>query len=270
MNRFNCIKYPKYLDKATVMLNVPESGYARVNHDNCPAGVDRKKRLWVCRAGDVIHAYCHHCNGVYHQGPKQEKQARKDKVRRISKVVFDSYVTSSAVAEYLGNYLDSDTVDTFFNQGAEHNEYACELIDADHNSYGYHTRDVVTKKIKTYFTESGAQSGHWIRNFCRKSDMIVIVEDIISAHAVAKKFDSLALLGTQVDAYMINHLKSMKIVVLWLDNDATAEVAKAKILKQLAYYAPDVKVLTIDKPYSDPKFYTPEQINYAINKVLGK
>ena len=46
----------------------PDSGTVRVNHDECPAGQDTRRRLYVTRKedGNVI-AYCHNCsNSGFH------------------------------------------------------------------------------------------------------------------------------------------------------------------------------------------------------------
>ena len=37
-------------------------GRVRINHESCPAGVDRKRRLSIARKNRCVVAYCHHCS----------------------------------------------------------------------------------------------------------------------------------------------------------------------------------------------------------------
>ena len=53
------------LTKQLVRDLAPESiGTARYNHEDCPAGTDTRRRLYVTRKADAPHlvlAYCHNC-----------------------------------------------------------------------------------------------------------------------------------------------------------------------------------------------------------------
>lgn len=52
-----------WLDEREFMPHAPANvgQQVNVNHDGCPAGLDRKRRLYVKRTRGSVVAYCHHC-----------------------------------------------------------------------------------------------------------------------------------------------------------------------------------------------------------------
>lgn len=94
-------------------------------------------------------------------------------------------------------------------------------------------------------------------------DIVVLVEDLISAHKVAEAgYVAIPLFGTQVHNPVLYYLlNSVKPVVLWLDKDQEGNVKKTAIRLQGIINRP-VSLVVTDK---DPKCLSFETIKESLN-----
>ncbi len=87
-------------------------------------------------------------------------------------------------------------------------------------------------------------------------DMVVLVEDTLSAIRVGKVAPSIALHGTHIPNELVNLLHTMKCPVrVWLDRDAAQKSAKAVL--SMSQHIVDVRSIITEL---DPKQYTQEAI----------
>lgn len=88
------------------------------------------------------------------------------------------------------------------------------------------------------------------------SEMVVLVEDLISAHKVANaNFTSIPLFGTRLHPchlYYLNHSPNLRTVTLWLDKDQELRV-KRETLRLESLINKPVQVIVTEK---DPKCLT--------------
>ena len=230
-------------------LELPMDKQIAVNHEDCPAGTDTKKRLYIKRTPEGVLMFCHHCQTagflrtkerVYRLDelglPKEEKvipskgklQLQKewergnpnlDEWNVQARLWWMSYEMTGADAIYY-DVRYSSTLHRLIMRGEG-------VMQA--RGFG------VTPKYLTY---------HSLDTPCRfdgasmhdSTGGIVVVEDLMSAYKCCKAgMDVLALLGTNLHYRDKKFLTSYYTTVhLWLDNDLAGQTASVKIGKELS------------------------------------
>lgn len=95
--------------------------------------------------------------------------------------------------------------------------------------------------------------------------VVVLVEDLISAHKVGQVTTAIPLFGTKIHPchlyYLINDIRP---VILWLDKDQEYNVKKQALQLQ-SLINREVRVVSTDK---DPKYLTEKEINEQLGAVM--
>jgi DNA primase len=95
-----------------------------------------------------------------------------------------------------------------------------------------------------------------------QGSIIVLTEDILSAHRVSKVTAAWALMGTSLnDGVASMLLEAGKPVLIMLDPDAAGVRARGKIYKQLGALGVDVRIARLHK---DPKLLTREELRQCV------
>ena len=189
-----------------------------INHENCSAGVDTKKRLYIKRVHGGILAFCQHCStsGYYFN----DKSRDSEKLRKWIKNPEESSVYKKTTAEEIEDYLINNTFQPNLNtiawfckyfpefNGPLIRTYFCfdklgNIVFPIKNYYrqitGMQTRTFKTKpKYITEYASNTKTSGSWYTHDCTFNFTLVITEDCLSAFKInyTLNIDTLALLGT--------------------------------------------------------------------------
>ena len=257
----------------------------RHNHEDCPAGEDSKRRLYVTRKPDVLLGYCHNC------GQSSSKYVSTDDRYRLSG--YSTVKDSSAAKDYIlptaVSFKDTDNIPAEAEVWRIKNKLTREQCAANHIAY-----DPVNDGIILPFwrMEHLLDNGHQLRpvhqrggakyvNYVRdhdvelggilkgpgQGDILVIVEDLVSGiHIREAGFDALVNYGTQVKPMILYQIPDhYKEVVVWLDNDNDTVIDKSKQMYDILhlYGNRDRKIRRISN-YEDPKHYDSETIDEIV------
>ena len=252
----------------------------RINHADCPAGRDTKRRLYIKRKDNgKLYLYCQHCStglvyhlryGRYRQKVAEDSQNNRQELRdnpatnandrasvyqewagRLTRGTLGS--CSAAAREWIGRVklssehmerrgLIYDTVD---------NRLSIPIVEGD-AMVGHQWRhfDRKPKYLTVYFDED--KPLHWLNQ--HQSKHLFVCEDILSSWVINQRYDVVALLTTQVKSAKIHHIASRyNSFVVWLDSDnAHVKKAESKLSRQLEKYG-NVNII---RTGDDPKYYT--------------
>lgn len=236
------------------------------NHSNCPAGRDRKARLFIKREGSKLLGYCHHCgqSGAWNLGRqcyirKREKTKVVQHLRLPSdfttdpsechvkaNVWYNKYgITLAEREHYLLGWSDKwKRAILPIHQGGELVAFqARRLLDHDDGP------KYLTRKVQGYdrpfFTAGRGENLAF--------DNMVIVEDILSAIKVGRQYTATAILNALLSQQMVAGILRYKPeqVTVWLDDDnPTVRQSQRRIMRRLGPYADVRRVTGVGK---DPK-----------------
>lgn len=236
-----------------------EGMQVNVNHENCTAGADIKRRLYVKKVYGGALAYCHHCSK---HGVLFNEEGKRDLSKWLKSESSDPLTTRQPASSFF-TIRDEKNVFTFESKNMWLSKYPFinEVVDDDlivadahgrpvlpiygfdQNIIGHQIRNVrgVPKYITTYYTSKG--SGSWLRehksSWMKDANKILyIVEDIISAFVLTRsiKESALALLGTNLSKEDEEHIKEYGYkCVVWLDDDDAGRKGASKIIDRLKY-----------------------------------
>jgi len=246
----------KYLEDRDMLHGLATQ--IHVNHEDCPAGVDTKARLYIKRAPDGVMFYCHHCGskGYYRL---------KDRLYRVSEVV--TIEGASKEPDY-GMLLDDLNVDKYERPMDEWSP-AARLWWA---SYGFTEDDARYFGVQFYAERLWLYAANKLyqgRSFVglpkyltlgNKNQLcyfrhtveptFTIVEDLLSMYKVYKSGGNvICLLGTSMNDVVKSYVAEQATkVVLWLDDDTAGWNAATSIYTQLHGLVPDVRTIKDRQP----------------------
>lgn len=252
-----------------------------LNHEDCPEGVDRKKRLYIKHTQDGTYIfYCHHCglSGVYkekvtnvHRVVKQPVARDQKDIRLPKDIIKDSHQWPSTATGWLLKY--GITESEIKNNGIVYSPSVDRLLmplymDGDY--IGWQGRTLAKDRdIPKYLTtvDSNRPSGNCglYRNAV-PSDTAVLVEDVVSAIKLSRQVDSIALLGSHPTSEVVNWIAGRyKNIIIWLDNDKPEVIKQQNKLHSLfkVLVSGEVKLILTDK---DPKDYSDSEIEEWLKK----
>lgn len=277
------------LDLQVLKDNAPSHGRVRINHDGCPAGIDRKKRLEIKRCNDgSILGYCHHCgsagyvrNGISRIRPVVPKASppvdsgtsslpadlEVDPVRwpPEAKAWFVKYGILPEVASSFGIGYSPRlrrVVLPCYDSGVC-TGYQARKIFNDDSGPKYYTKRLTTptagnNSARTRLLFDGTRGAS---STCggTSEHTLVITEDALSAIKCGNWARSIALLNSSIDSSTIleyvNRVGRIDRIIIFLDND-NAYVKKNQLMikRSLSLVFPntDIKIIWGDK---DPKEY---------------
>lgn len=253
------------LDWKTILAHNPEllqlgdEEQANINHVGCPAGADRKKRLYVRKRNGTLIGYCHHCQSKGAKGG-QRNHIRN---RRPNMLHFDlklprDFTTSPiemhpAGRAWLRKYLTpAEIVANEFGWSQERGRVILP-VRWDTKLVAYQSRHVLgaVDKGPKYMTDKDRSVKHpvFLRTEAKHPmycDHIMLVEDILSAVVVNRVGPSCALLGVHLDDVTLHALIGMgfrKFVIALDDDNAEVKRQQRAMMKKIHQFAA-VKLVT--------------------------
>ncbi len=248
-----------------------------INHDECSAGTDTKKRLYVKRVEDgrnnTYLFYCHHCGN--------RGSLKYDGLRRIEEIAKETTATvkSSAVEllTELNKYRHGVFTIDFWSLDAKlwWYKYNLDKDDAIRHCVQYNDVDDrlwlevadglwqgrgfgdAAKKMKYYTVGDITASKVFVKN---KRSTVMLVEDVVSAYKCAKAgINVLPLLGTTLRPHHLSLVKGYDRVIIYMDNDTAGQKAAVNIYKELSPYTNDLDVIYDTK---QPKEHLVEELQH--------
>ena len=259
-------------------------GTERVNHDDCPAGVDTKRRLYVTRKeeGNVV-AYCHNCgNSGVHGGasrhrsahipvPQVESKAGKLEVKGNMKDQpydwpkemlhwLNECGIDLTIAVKYGIVYDADDRRIII---PKLNRSGDLVMFQSRRLYGDGTPKYLTYKVKDAYYHD-ALEGKAEPNTC------IVVEDMLSAIRCAEAGYTAVPLFTAnaTDETMLTMVREYDTIVVWLDNDNTTVIrSSSQCCRKLRALKGTHNAIHQVLTSTDPKHYTDREIIHIIDEV---
>lgn len=269
-----------------------------VNHDNCSAGIDTRKRLYIkrCEDGRIL-SYCHNCGESGYFLPSiQEGRGTRKSNRGTNGNVYETtrsrkslprdcqvYAQWPALAKQWVSHYDI-TPQEVANHGICYSPRLRRVIlpvfiyTNNHDSSVSHTTAQSTgptlglyQARKIYPNDTGAKyltyrndSCVFVTNNNNRVDVCVICEDILSAIKLGRVAGrSIALLGTNLqEKHILTVVEGYKRFLIFLDNDnIQVKKAQIKLFRMLSAFG-DVKVTHHDK---DPKECSDKELERIVS-----
>jgi len=255
------------------LKDMEDGAQVHVNHPNCEAGADTKRRLFIKRQENVWLGWCHHCGtkGFLRHG-RVNHIARRNQVEHHHKLALPAdftsdpskcHVLANAWYHKFGITLEershyrlgwSDREQRAILPMWEHGELVC-----------YQRRRLLPLDTGPKYTTArrvGSSNAVFNGGFGRgmTGDIMVLTEDILSAIVVGRQVTSTALLGVFLHESQVSHVLrfSPREVIVALDDDNPAvRQAQRTMVRRLSPYT-DVRKLTGHD--TDPKEQSYEAI----------
>jgi hypothetical protein len=264
------------LDRHFLKTNAPSNigEQINVNHKDCRAGEDRKKRLYIKRVVGGVLGYCHHCNeGGFAKDASPdgstlakwlEGKADLPEVGEAAVTKRNHWPIESIKSKSWLHIHHVTPVPRFFMEQNE-NMLALQLYDHTMSFIGYQYKNfsgVGPKYTTEYLPIKDRGDASWfIRN---GSGTLVICEDYLSAYRVLSDTDcsSVALLKTSMSDRTLTQVLAMdfKKIIIWLDPDKAGHDGALKVAKRLGLVAPFGVDLRMLVPLKEPKEMTPREL----------
>lgn len=266
------------------VLDLEEEEQVQFNHENCDAGRDTKKRLFVRKRDGGLVAYCHHCGlGGGSKGQRSYikrgenlvvQRATLDLPRDITSAPEQCHVLHNA---WLNKYRIEPSVAAWYKIGwsEQNGRTILPIYDGD-KLIAYQRRHILPHdRGPKYLTTRLAYGKHpafkaltWASN-SGFPGVLVLTEDILSAIKVSSVAAGWALLGTYLTPSVKDDiiLAGFHTVLVWLDDDNPAvQQAQRRIRRMLSPY---VRVFNITKkdhgsPIADPKTFSTTEISRVL------
>lgn len=257
-----------------------------INHTECPAGQDTRRRLFIKNSGDAVMAYCHNCSG--HLVRKRHRGVRSAEVVQAL-LAQASAVEATATEVQLPP--DMQLNPTLWPDAARAWVYGCNLDDKDIQDYslGYSPSwgrvilpvyeggkcifwqgRLIEGTGQKYISVKSAKKplfvgipdpvkeqdrGRWNGTF--------IVEDMMSALRLTKYgWHSLALLGTSEPDDILARMPKGPNCVVWLDDDVPGR-RRATVLGNRLKLLSGGTVWRVKAGTLQPKQMSDDEINHV-------
>jgi hypothetical protein len=266
-----------------------EEGKSRMNHDDCPAGVDTRRRLYLLVKPDrSVLAHCFNCNGSGAYFPDHPRYKSLGDLLREDNDLRNTEVSgwSASLAETIMTdctHIHSLHIKAWL--------YKHHIFEDDWEELGLKEWSTnLIFPLNTPATVGGSfqirnfHSGNRYMNYLRDDKLgnriwqgeclgahahgkVVVTEDILSAYRIHRdlRVESRALLGTNVPDDLIEWFKENHThVYIWLDGDMTGLSASLKVYKEIDPVLSSTSIVQAEK---SPKEYTPEELQEIAKKV---
>jgi len=272
----------------------------RVDHFDCSAGEDTRRRLYLTRTladPNVILAWCHNCaqSGRKYAGGyatyRNNRTVGADKQVHYHSTEFkipshliynpDDWDTPANVwrtqqaltkieVELYGIAVDPSTDRVFLPQ--------YDMIDVKHHATGT-INGYQLRRVQGYGTKYLNSKRETFKGYTRMHrtagtihTKVIIVEDFVSGIRVAEalrdtddfNYEVVVNYGTRINTEMLHEVSHRNVhVIVWLDNDSEAVEKKAKDIARTAeLFGCDKADVVLD--HSDPKHYTNQEVRGVI------
>ena len=261
-----------------------------INHDNCPAGRDTRRRLYIKRTKDAVLAYCHNCNGhrVHCTTTAIRPMALLEKLVRESgdaELVQKEVVLPEDSTHLLADW-PAAALSWLYQHGISNDDirnnnivwspswarvilpvydggklvfWQGRRIEGDGPKY-----ISVRSARKPLFT---AMANHTSPAHLTKT--VVLTEDYLSALRVAKSgvADAVALLGTHGPDDLPERLRGYEKILIWLDHDLAGRIKATPLATRLRTATRAVVGLAAA---SEPKLHPDKEIYAAVINATYK
>jgi len=225
----------------------PAPGQIHINHEDCPAGVDTKRRLYIRRKenGSDIVAFCHHCSksGYVHQTglhPRETHPPTEGDKRNSCQLLIRDIVSYSRKAlprdeiirwpregkQWVTKYLSADEIHKYGISYSDESKRIILPIMHDGNIVGAQGRAIFTGQNPKYLTQFVDSDWKYkFSSYSSNNHILVLTEDILSAiiirEVVEESLDTVALLTSNIREDLIEYVihKNYRKVLIFLDND---------------------------------------------------
>lgn len=251
------------------LLRLADNEQVNINHINCPAGRDTKKRLYVRKRDGSLLFYCHHCGkGASKHGKKRYIRDRQPtQVTWDLRLPYDLTRKDMHVVAHAWLYKYGITDEELRLYGIGWSETVGRVILPVYDQAGtltaYQSRRVLPHDhMPKYLTDKnkGCRFPLFLGTKQTSTTTVVLTEDILSAIKVGRQCQAAALLGVNLTRENRNALlaEGFTKFVVWLDDDnAAVRHAQRKIMRSIEPFADVVKVTGHT---CDPKEMSDEQI----------
>ena len=236
-----------------------------VNHLECEAGKDTKKRLYIRRLEDgTVLAYCHHCckSGRHSENVYRSIEAIKGTTRHArdssGTILLPSDYEASTkewpakARAWIYRYGITDEEITKYGIGYSQREKRVVLPSWENGELlGYQTRKIFDEDTGPKYTTYHNKKNFVWKDLTTSKDVLVICEDVLSAIKLHRYYASMALLSTHLHKCNYHYVFNFGQVLIYLDNNNPEVKLKAlSMKKELEMYGPLVIIISIEK---DPK-----------------
>ncbi len=253
-----------------------------VNHKDCSAGTDSKKRLYIKMVSPNGYVYfCHHCGdkGFSYDSLSETHwdrvhQSSDDEYVSKASTVHVEDITEFEIVSYLRGYdLHDDDV-----KAMRLGQTSCNLGLSIPNTTWCSGETFIgqiryfIKHVSRYHTYGTAQTNYYpktmLPRIAGKVDYLAIVEDSISAYRVirdGKYANAISLQGSGCNdtkvADIINKLNGATPVI-WLDNDNAGKAGAIELIKKLDPLMGSGRrfCINVTGMYEEPKLLTAKRI----------
>lgn len=277
MSRYE-IDVEKYVENNTLVWE--RGAQYRVNHYDCPQGVDNRQRLYIKasdRHADGWIAHCFNCNksgahfatGAYKNITTLLATRETDEEFTIVRDVDSSVAIIETSGEPVQDMVMKLWLYKYFIFEEDWNilkikQYAGHSLVFPVGKKSYQLRtgfsDTKGKRYRTYLANGDYM---WWLGAITSGRQLVITEDVLSAYRVVRDLqcDALALLGRTISDELIKYLASTdyRIIYVWLDEDLAGKEAVAMVVRKLILSVPAVSVTSMNKARS-PKEWSPDEL----------
>lgn len=266
----------------------------RINHENCPAGEDTRRRLYLHKPpthGGKVLAYCHNCQegaswvgGEYYRISTEKDEAEYKRIKPIDLSKYEPYDMDAwpgdAKRELWRYGINGKGSYTMYDPST-HRLVVPVFESIDFTTYTAHNLKGVQKKRLVgsgtkYITEMNNDlydlSSILINKPLLDKDHIgVIVEDYLSGLRIIQwaqeEFNVKVLVnyGTKVNPEAIKNMTDVSKLIIWLDNDNNHVIEQARTIGSVAkLIQPKGTAVMVHLEHDDPK-----KISYTtISEVL--
>ena len=122
---------------------------------------------------------------------------------------------------------------------------------------GYQARRPINGQGPKYLTYKKNNIPIWYEIITKKDEVVVVVEDILSAIRISPFCNVIALLGTTYEGAVLHRLSQFQTVVIWLDSDQPGQTAAQSLSQRLSLVTQLRHIVTT----VDPKYLTDKEIH---------
>lgn len=218
---------------------LPVGKEVRINHAECPMGVDRKRRLYLKNNGDGVMMYCFHC------GQKGFLRA-PDKIKRADELACIPHADTLTETLLRGEkdvkvlWAEGEPNVCIWPTEARLWWYSYEMTDTDALTYRVKWSDEAGRLL-LYANDTCYQGrgfnvlpkyltwkwGNDVVHFLTpEAKRVIVVEDLVSSYKLHKAGCSVVcLMGTKLDDLTTDFIcANFTEALVWLDNDVAGKV----------------------------------------------
>lgn len=273
------MKRLKYSEFVPLGEDLSSGEQIHVNHEDCPAGTDIKRRLYIKRGEhngtDCILAYCHHCgsSGFYTATKKSGEYINSSIKQTNRRTTQNGRVGNNS---YGGRKTTdwnqwSTGAKSWIRKGkisiSECSKWGIEYCPDEDKVYlpvyrdsrliGYQLRALDGSQPK-YITEAIEKPLFWYSGY--QSEALVIVEDILSGIRCSEHISALALLGSGMSDEVFEFISRSghtNFIVFLDDDNRQVKTSASKIAQRLSILG-TVKVIYSNG--KDPKEHSSDEL----------